>query len=117
MPCEHGYGEGPLHCRECNEELARELRQEGERSHPILKYLLNILIAIDQLGNAILFGDPDETISSRCAKILHHAAENNVPAPWAWHALGRFLEKIDPGHLKRSLEYCEGRNAVFKRGF
>lgn len=32
------------------------------------KYLYNILIGIDQLANAILGGDPDETISSRLGK-------------------------------------------------
>ena len=28
-------------------------------------YLTNIIMAIDQLGNALMFGDHDETISSR----------------------------------------------------
>ena len=32
------------------------------------KYLFNILISIDQFGNTLLGGNPDETISSRCAK-------------------------------------------------
>lgn len=32
------------------------------------KYFYNILIGIDQLVNAILGGDPDETISSRLGK-------------------------------------------------
>jgi len=32
------------------------------------KYLLNILISIDQLGNTFAGGDPDETISSRLGK-------------------------------------------------
>lgn len=32
------------------------------------KYLYNILIGIDQLVNALLGGDPDETISSRLGK-------------------------------------------------
>ncbi len=31
----------------------------------IFDYLLNILIAIDQLFNALLLGSPDETLSSR----------------------------------------------------
>lgn len=34
----------------------------------IRRYFLNLLIAIDQLFNAITFGDPDETISSRLGK-------------------------------------------------
>lgn len=34
----------------------------------VLRYLANVLIAIDQLINALLAGDPDETLSSRCGK-------------------------------------------------
>ena len=34
----------------------------------ITKYFWNLLIALDQLANTILAGDPDETISSRAAK-------------------------------------------------
>ncbi len=30
-----------------------------------MTYLLNLLIALDQLANAILLGSPDETLSSR----------------------------------------------------
>jgi len=67
------------------------------------KYLLNVLIAIDQLGNAILLGHPDETISSRAAKRSHI---------WGWHQLGRFLEWIDPGHLKDAIELDEGKDAI-----
>lgn len=29
-------------------------------------YALNVAIAVDQLANAIIFGNPDETLSSRC---------------------------------------------------
>ena len=35
----------------------------------IFKYFLNVLIGVDQLGNTILGGDPDETISSRLGKM------------------------------------------------
>lgn len=76
------------------------------------KYILNLLISIDQLGNAVLGGDPDETISSRCAKILHAAADRGVPAPAVLHWFGWFLECIDPGHLKDSLEPDEGKDAI-----
>lgn len=69
----------------------------------IWRYVLNILIAIDQLGNAILGGDPDETISSRAAKNADRAG---------WKQLGHILEWIDPGHLKRALEPDEGKHEV-----
>lgn len=69
------------------------------------RYFWNVLIAIDQLGNALLGGDPDETISSRAAKNAHL---------WHWHKLGLFLEWIDPGHMARALEKDEGKDAVLK---
>lgn len=68
------------------------------------RYLWNILIAIDQLGNAFLAGDPDETISSRAAKRCHL---------WGWSHLGRILEWLDPGHLKRAIEPDEGGDGLF----
>lgn len=67
------------------------------------RYLLNILIGIDQLGNAILGGDPDETISSRCAKAAYGSG--------FWR-LGQILEAIDPGHLARTVERDEGKDQV-----
>ncbi|MDR3474492.1 MAG: hypothetical protein P4M09_22815 [Devosia sp.] len=67
------------------------------------KYLLNVLIALDQLLNALTGGDPDETISSRCAK------RRTQPG---WNILAAILEWIDPGHLDRVLEPDEGRDAV-----
>lgn len=65
----------------------------------------NMLIALDQLGNAWLGGDPDETISSRASKRLHKTG---------WRLLGRFLDTIDPGHMKRAREDDEGGDAAWK---
>tara|TARA_R110000851_G_scaffold96920_3_gene210222 strand:+ start:300 stop:512 length:213 start_codon:yes stop_codon:yes gene_type:complete len=69
----------------------------------IERYIRNLLISLDQFGNALLGGDPDETISSRAAKNQHK---------WYWRVLGYFLEFLDPGHLKRSLEKDEGKDAL-----
>ena len=66
----------------------------------VINYLLNILISLDQLGNTLLGGDPDETISSRCAKNQDK---------WYWYILGLFLELVDPGHLAWAIEYDEGK--------
>lgn len=71
----------------------------------MMRYFWNLLIALDQLLNAILLGDPDETISSRAAKRADKSG---------WRELGHFLEWIDPGHLKRSLEPDEGDDATLK---
>lgn len=66
----------------------------------VINYFFNILISLDQLGNTLLGGDPDETISSRCAKNQDK---------WYWHYLGKVLEFVDPGHLEWSIEYDEGK--------
>lgn len=71
----------------------------------LVRYIWNVLIAIDQLGNALAGGDPDETLSSRAAKASYGSG---------WWRLGRILEAIDPGHLKASVEHDEGKDAVFK---
>lgn len=67
------------------------------------RWIWNVLIALDQLANAILLGDPDETISSRAAKRPH---------VWVWRQLGRFLDFIDPGHMDRAREKDEGDDAA-----
>jgi len=60
------------------------------------KYLLNILISIDQLGNTFAGGDPDETISSRLGKMKR---KHGGSIPWR-RPLSKIidmgLDKIDP---------------------
>ena len=65
------------------------------------KWIFNILVGIDQLGNAISGGDPDETISSRSAKA-------EFQGKWWGKAMCRFLNVIDPGHCPKSIEEDEG---------
>jgi len=72
-------------------------------SHIIVRYFWNLLIAVDQLANTILFGDPDETISSRAAKNQDR---------WYWRRLGRILNRIDKDHLAKSREDDEGGRAL-----
>jgi hypothetical protein len=67
----------------------------------ITKYLWNVLIAVDQFGNALGGGDPDETISSRAAKA------QRVGKRWGC-VLCRWLDKIDPNHCEKSIETDEG---------
>lgn len=66
-------------------------------------YFLNLLIAIDQLGNTLLGGDPDETISSRAAKNQRKKH---------WRILGYILEWLDPGHLRKSFKADEGSKGL-----
>lgn len=67
------------------------------------RYVKNVLIGIDQLVNAMIGGDPDETLSSRIAKSQYN---------WAARVAGRFLEWVDPGHLEKAREDDEGRDAL-----
>jgi hypothetical protein len=59
------------------------------------------LIGIDQAANAILFGDPDETISSRAGKGRRRGSRG-------WTILANFLDFLDPNHSERSIEWDEG---------
>ena len=76
------------------------------------KYFWNILISIDQLFNTILFGDPDETMSSRFGKWLDKP-ENTIRYKIA-SVICYFLRKIDPNHCRRSIEKDEGDRAVIE---
>lgn len=64
-------------------------------------YILNILVAIDQLINAIFKGDPDETISSRAAK---SAIEGRA---WGCY-LCKFLNYLEENHCEKQIEYDRG---------
>jgi len=64
----------------------------------VRRWLLNILVSIDQFVNTVLGGDPDETISSRAAK----------SKAWPACVLCRVLDWLDKGHCRRSIEPDEG---------
>ena len=70
------------------------------------RYIWNLLVALDQLLNTLLGGDPDETISSRAAKSPH------LPH---WLLLIWILETFDTGHMRRSIEEDEGQDSIFNR--
>jgi len=78
----------------------------------IKKYFWNVLIGIDQLANAVLLGDPDETISSRLGKWLLLSKSS-----WRYkiaRPLCRVLHIADPNHCNTSIEEDEGKDAVNK---
>ena len=70
------------------------------------RYFWNVLIAIDQLFNALLLGDPDETMSSRFGKW------KSLPqTDWRWkvgYYMCRALHWIDKEHCLKSKEDDEG---------
>jgi hypothetical protein len=65
-------------------------------------YIWRILISLDQLGNTLLGGDPDETISSRLAKLNRKGNKVGV--------IGcKVLDVFDQGHCERVIELDEGK--------
>jgi hypothetical protein len=79
------------------------------------KYLLNFLISIDQLGNTIVGGDPDETISSRLGKLKKR---HGGTIPWrrpVAKIIDMGLDKIDKNHSIDAIEADEGQNALLDK--
>lgn len=78
----------------------------------ILQYIKNVAIAVDQLFNAFLGGDPDETISGRSGKFL------SLPhSTLRWklsYALCRVLHIFDKNHCIESIELDEGKDDLIK---
>ena len=84
--------------------------QVGER-RGVKRWCWSVLISLDQLGNALAGGNPDETISSRLGKLqLRHGG---VVPRTAWLGLARplnaVLDWIDPGHSIGAIEYDEAK--------
>ena len=78
------------------------------------KWILNILISIDQLGNTILGGDPDETISSRLGKMkVKHGGRIPWYRPFS-KVIDWGLDKFDPNHSIDAIEKDEGKDACIR---
>ena len=71
------------------------------------RYIWNNLLAIDQLANALLGGDPDETISSRAGKRLMENDRIAIVLCW-------FLDFFESDHCHKAIETDEGGDAVFR---
>jgi hypothetical protein len=70
-------------------------------------YIVNILLAIDQSVNVIMFGDPDETISSRAGRVW--------PNTW-WSWLIDHILFWQTNHCHKAIEHEEGkRDLLFPR--
>lgn len=67
------------------------------------RYLVNLLIALDQFGNALFAGDPDETISSRAGKAARRGRR------WGC-VLCRVLDVFERDHCEKSIEPDRGRS-------
>ena len=70
------------------------------------KYLLNILLALDFVGNALTGGDPEETISSRIGKKMAKEKNCYICAALCW-----LLDKMDRRHCKDAINIYEGHGS------
>lgn len=71
-------------------------------------YFWNCLIALDQLANTLLGGDPDETMSSRMGKLV--AKRKCILC----RVICNVLDRFQINHCQRSIEEDRGNNAVIK---
>lgn len=69
------------------------------------QWLKNVAVAIDQVGNALAGGDPQETVSSQLGKRQAVCKLCRV--------LCRLLDKIDPRHCHESINPLEGSDSVW----
>ncbi|SAK95948.1 hypothetical protein AWB76_07225 [Caballeronia temeraria] len=69
------------------------------------RYLVNLLVLLDEAGNTLTGGSPNETISSRAGK----AAEKGKP--WGC-VLCRLLNCIQKDHCKIAMAVTIGEDAV-----
>jgi len=81
------------------------------------RYLLNIALGFDQLGNTVLGGSPDETISSHIGRIKRHYG-GTIPwsRPFA-KITDAWLNVIDKNHSLDAIEHDEAeqikRESIF----
>ncbi|BCK65727.1 hypothetical protein KAM338_23410 [Aeromonas caviae] len=76
-------------------------------SNRVTRYLFRVAISIDQLGNTLLGGRPDETISGN---VGYNAKQGK---PWALKAekIINFIMR-SPTHCRDSIEYDERKKPL-----
>ena len=72
-------------------------------------YWYNCWIAFDRFANAVLKGDPLETISSRLGKSIYH---RHSPV-FGWYRFDRtvswWLSQVDKDHCRKSIDWEVGK--------
>lgn len=95
--------------------LLTQNSREGEMKKFLISWFWNVLIGFDQFVNAILFGDPDETISARMGRWCLNAYGSNCKTCWAIaKVVCWFLDFFDKGHCMSSIEKDEGRGDLME---
>lgn len=82
------------------------------RPRPTESYILNLLITLDEFGNAITGGDPGETISSRSAKARVEGRMWGCVMCKFLGAVATLIARKTTDHCALSLDPTEGKNAV-----
>lgn len=73
-----------------------QFKSKSNASGCVMKgYVYRVLIGLDQFGNTLLNGAPDETISSRAGRRREK---------WYWKPVVGFLEWLSPGHCDRAIQ-------------
>ncbi len=75
----------------------------------ILQYIENVLVALNQMVNAMLFGDPDMTLSARMGRAIRNG-RCSLCKPVCW-----LLGKLDKDHCARADRYesDEGKHQIW----
>ena len=73
-------------------------------------YFKNVLVTLDCLVNTLAAGDPDETISSRCAKAM--AYEQSQGSWGGGCRMCSFLAIFQESHCAKALERNKGSRAI-----
>ena len=68
------------------------------------RWTYGVLIGIDQLGNAILGGNPDETISSRIGRLKDNNGGTISSGYPVTRLVDNLLEWLQPGHSHNAVE-------------
>jgi hypothetical protein len=71
-----------------------------------MSYVKNILVAIDQVGNALAGGNPDNTISGRTGYFAEHGQNYSL---WFWILMESIIDTTffpfdGPGHCAQAYE-------------
>lgn len=72
------------------------------RTHPAYYYAAGVLIAIDQVVNAMVFGNEDQTVSGR-------AGRGRAQGSRFWTLVANFIDRLfcDPTHCDKAIEVDE----------
>jgi hypothetical protein len=62
----------------------------------MVKYISNLLVGLDQFGNTLIGGSPDETISARAGRL-------RIKHPYTWGALAWALDKVQTKHVQDAI--------------